>query len=65
MIYETVVEGKEQLFAMDLDDSNSIQLTRGPNGHENPAWCPDSRSVALVGNGAQADENQRKNSLLN
>ena len=34
MIYESVIEGKEQLFAMDLDGSNSIQLTHGPDGHE-------------------------------
>ncbi len=34
MIYESVIGGKEQLFAMDPDGSNSIQLTHGPDGHE-------------------------------
>jgi TolB protein len=48
MIYESVIEGKEQLFAMDMDTANSIQLTRGPNGYEDPAWSPDGRKVALV-----------------
>jgi len=50
MIHESVIEGKEQLFAMNLDDSNSIQLTHGPDGHENPAWSPDGQKVAFVSN---------------
>src|SRR5260370_35532044 len=48
MIYESVTEGKEQLFAMDLDGSNSIQWTHGPDGHENPAWSPDGQKGALA-----------------
>jgi len=33
---------------MNLDTSNSVQLTHGPYGHENPAWSPDGKKVALV-----------------
>ena len=48
IVFEQLIEGKEQLFVMDLDGSNSVQLTHGPNGHENPAWSPDGQKLALV-----------------
>src|SRR5260370_23353115 len=48
MIYETVIEGKEQLFAMNIETSKSAQLTHAPNGHEDPAWSPDGKKVTLV-----------------
>lgn len=48
MVFEQVIDGKEQLFAMDLDGSNSVQLTHGPFGHENPAWAPDGQKLAVV-----------------
>lgn len=48
MIYESVIEGKEQLCAMDMDRLVSVQLTHGPNGHQDPAWSPDGTKVALA-----------------
>jgi dipeptidyl aminopeptidase/acylaminoacyl peptidase len=48
MIFESVTDGKEQLYAMDMATLNSVQLTRGPNGHEDPAWSPNGKNVALV-----------------
>jgi TolB protein len=48
MVFEQVIDGKEQLFVMDLNGSNSIQLTRGPFGHESPAWSPDGNKLAVV-----------------
>jgi TolB protein len=48
MVYISVVNGREQLFARNLDGSDPLQLTHDDADHEDPAWSPDGKTVAYV-----------------
>lgn len=48
MVFISLIAGREQLFAMNLDGSGQVQLTHDDADHEDPAWSPDGRRVAFV-----------------
>src|SRR3989440_1703146 len=48
LVFISMLSGKEQLFTMDVDGSNILQLTRDDADHEDPAWSSDGTRIAFV-----------------
>jgi TolB protein len=48
IVYAVSIAGKEQLFTMKLDGSESVQITHDPSNHDNPVWSPDGRTIAYA-----------------
>jgi TolB protein len=48
LVYISVISGKEQLFTMNVDGSDSSQLTRDDADHEDPSWSPDGTRITFV-----------------
>jgi TolB protein len=48
LVFISVIAGKEQLFTMNADSSDAIQITRDDDNHEDPAWSPDGSKIAYV-----------------
>jgi len=48
LLYEMEVAGHQELFVMDSDGKNSVQITHDGTGHESPAWSPDGKKIAYV-----------------
>src|SRR5690349_22894689 len=48
LVFISMLSGKEQLFTMDVDGKNIVQLTRDDADHEDPAWSPDGKKIVFV-----------------
>lgn len=45
IVYAVLISGKEQIFTMNLDGSNPVQITHDDINHNNPVWSPDSTKI--------------------
>lgn len=48
LLFIRVIEGREQLFTMEIGGGNERQITHDAADHEDPAWSPDGTSIAFV-----------------
>lgn len=48
MVYIRIVEGRQQLFVMNIGGGGERQLTRDAADHEDPSWSPDGARIAYV-----------------
>ncbi len=48
LVYISAVDGREQLFTMNVDGTHSVRLTHDDVDHEDPAWSPDGKKIAFV-----------------
>jgi TolB protein len=48
LVFESIIEGFEQIFVMNRDASGQHQITHDAWNHDNPVWSPDRRKFAFV-----------------
>jgi TolB protein len=48
LVFISVIARKEQLFTMNADTSETVQITHDDADHEDPAWSPDGKKIAYV-----------------
>jgi len=50
IVVSKTVGGLKQLFTMNVDGTNQVQITNDPAGALHPVWSPDATTIAFVSN---------------
>ncbi len=56
IVFQSNRDGNSEIYTMNADDTNRVDLTRNPANDTQPRWSPDGSQIVFVSNRAGADD---------